>query len=127
MVGSSPYSRGGTISKPWRGLSNDTCRSWDNPSGMHATSDIEPAAEGVRLRRILRKLLRVYRSPRLTPSLEPLGQLVATILSQNTSDINSDRAYNALRTAFSTWEAVLRASPGELAGVIRSGGLAVLK
>ena len=94
---------------------------------MHAMSDIEPAAEGVRLRRILGKLLRVYGSPRLTPSLDPLGELVATILSQNTSDINSDRAYNALRTAFPTWEAVLRASPGELAGVIRSGGLAVLK
>ena len=60
MAGSSRYSRGGTISKPWRGLSNDTYRFWDNPSDMRAMSDIEPTAEGVRLHRILRKLMRVF-------------------------------------------------------------------
>jgi len=94
---------------------------------MRAMSDIEPTAEGVRLHRILGKLARAYGSPRLTPTLDPLGELVATILSQNTSDINSNRVYDALRAAFPTWEAVLQAGAGEVAGVIRSGGLAVLK
>src|SRR5688572_9881102 len=127
MVGSSPYLRGDTISKPWRDPSNGICRSWDNPSVMHATSDNDLTPGDVRLRRILSKLTRVYGSPRYTPSLDPLGELVATILSQHTSDINSNRAYEALRAAFPTWDAVLDASPDELAEVIRCGGLAVLK
>ncbi|HEX2277244.1 MAG TPA: endonuclease III [Candidatus Tectomicrobia bacterium] len=87
----------------------------------------EPTAEGVRLPAILRRLNRSYGSPRWKPTHDPLGELIATILSQNTSDINSDRAYAALVTAYPTWEEVLRASPGDVAGVIRSGGLATLK
>jgi endonuclease-3 len=94
---------------------------------MSAMRDTELRAEGARLHRILRKLERAYGSPRLNPTLDPLGELIATILSQNTSDLNSDRAYAALRSAFPTWEAVLQAPPDELAEVIRSGGLATLK
>ena len=36
---------------------------------------------------------------------DPLEELVATILSQNTNDANSGRAYEALREAFPTWRA----------------------
>ncbi len=50
--------------------------------------------------------------------------LVATILSQNTSDLNSTRAYMALRATYPTWEDVAHADREELAHVIRSGGLA---
>jgi len=50
--------------------------------------------------------------------------LVATILSQNTSDINSTRAYMEMRAAYPTWEEVADADRTELAHVIRSGGLA---
>ena len=53
--------------------------------------------------------------------------LVATILSQNTSDINSARAYQQLRLSYPTWEDVASADPEELADVIRSGGLAAQK
>jgi endonuclease-3 len=53
--------------------------------------------------------------------------LVATILSQNTSDINSARAYRQLRLSYSSWEDVATADPDELADVIRSGGLAAQK
>jgi endonuclease III len=101
--------------------------SWDNPNDMHPTLHHEPAAEGVHLRAILRKLAQVYGSPRWNPSHDPLGELVATILSQNTSDVNSDRAFVALRTAYRTWEEVRQAPPDDLAAVIRSGGLARLK
>ena len=94
---------------------------------MHSTLRHEPSADAVRLRAILRKLEQAYGSPRWTPNHDPLGELVATILSQNTSDVNSDRAYAALRTAFPTWEEVADAQPDALATVIRSGGLAKLK
>lgn len=94
---------------------------------MHSTYDHGAADEGVRLQTLLKKLERVHGRPRWKPTLDPLGELVATILSQNTSDTNSDRAYEALRGAFPTWEAVLQADPDDLVRVIRSGGLASLK
>ena len=47
--------------------------------------------------------------------LDPLEELVVTVLSQNTSDVNRDRAYAAMRRRFPTWEALARADPFDLA------------
>lgn len=94
---------------------------------MHSTLHYEPSADAARLRTMLRNLEQAYGSPRWTPHHDPLGELIATILSQNTSDVNSDRAYAALRAAFPTWDEVADAQPDDLATVIRSGGLAKLK
>ena len=47
-----------------------------------------------------------------------------TVLSQNTSDLNSGRAYRALRERYPGWRDVLEADPAELVEVIRAGGLA---
>lgn len=55
---------------------------------------------------------------------EPLGALVMTILSQHTSDKNSERAYDSLRRRFPEWDSVRAASVPEIADTIRSGGLA---
>jgi endonuclease-3 len=60
-------------------------------------------------------------------SLDPLEELVLTILSQNTSDVNSGRAYEALRDRFPTWESLAAADPEEVAETIKSGGLANVK
>jgi len=94
---------------------------------MRSTLRHEPSADVARLRTMLRQLEQAYGSPRWTPHHDPLGELVATILSQNTSDVNSDRAYAALRATFPTWNEVADAQPDDLATVIRSGGLAKLK
>jgi endonuclease III len=94
---------------------------------MHPTLHHEPTTKARYLRAILKKLEQVYGSPHWSPNHDPLGELVATILSQNTSDVNSDRAFIALRTAYRTWDEVSQAHPDELAAVIRSGGLARLK
>jgi len=59
--------------------------------------------------------------------LDPLEELVVTVLSQNTSDVNRDRAYAALRQRFPTWESLAGGDPFELAGAIRPGGLANVK
>jgi endonuclease-3 len=72
-------------------------------------------------------LAEVYGTPEWRPDGDPLGGLVGTILSQNTSDVNSGRAYDALRQQFPTWEAVREAAPEEIATAIRSGGLAQIK
>jgi endonuclease III len=58
---------------------------------------------------------------------EPLGALVGTILSQHTSDRNSERAYDNLRRVFPTWDQVRNAPVAEIADAIRSGGLADAK
>jgi endonuclease III len=55
---------------------------------------------------------------------DPLGGLIATILSQHTSDTNSDAAYASLRRRFPSWKSVLKASPRQLEEAIRCGGLA---
>jgi endonuclease-3 len=65
--------------------------------------------------------------PEWRPNGDPLGELVATILSQHTSDVNSEHAYRQLRERFPTWEAVRDASVEEVADAIRSGGLAGVK
>lgn len=72
-------------------------------------------------------LAREHGDRKLRPDGDPLGGLIGTVLSQNTSDLNSGRAYTSLRLRFPTWEAV-RAAPREaVADAIRSGGLAEIK
>jgi endonuclease III len=58
---------------------------------------------------------------------DPLEELVLTVLSQHTSDVNAGRAFDSLRARFPTWEAVARAPSAAVADVIRSGGLANIK
>ena len=53
-----------------------------------------------------------------------LDMLVSVILSQATSDANSERTYDALKARFPTWDSVLRAREATLADTIRLGGLA---
>jgi endonuclease-3 len=61
------------------------------------------------------------------PRLDAVSELVLTILSQNTADTNSFRAFTALRARYDSWEAVLAAPTDELVEVIRPGGLAPTK
>ncbi len=56
-----------------------------------------------------------------------LDTLIAIILSQNTSDVNSHKAYQALRATYPTWEDVAAADPEELTETIRVGGLPAQK
>lgn len=73
------------------------------------------------------RLLAHYGEPPIKPQQPPLDELIQTILSQNTSDVNSGRAYASLREAFPTWESVRDADTGAVAEAIRSGGLARVK
>lgn len=61
------------------------------------------------------------------PRLDAASELVLTILSQNTADTNSFRAFTALRARYAGWEEVLAAPTDELIEVIRPGGLAPTK
>ena len=61
------------------------------------------------------------------PRVDAVSELVLTILSQNTADTNSFRAFTALRDRYANWDAVLAAPTDELEDVIRPGGLAPTK
>ena len=77
--------------------------------------------------RVLDRLRTHYGPPRVHRRLPPLDELVLTILSQNTSDRNCERAYAAMRERFPTWEEVRDAPTAELERVLRPGGLAAQK
>ena len=87
--------------------------------------------ENRRRRDTLRKvdrLLEAHFGARDEPTRrDPLDELVRTILSQNTNDVNSHRAYASLRERFPTWDAVMCAQRDTLEGVLRPGGLARTK
>jgi len=72
-------------------------------------------------------LIQQYGQHEWRPRLDPLSELIFTILSQNTSDVNRDRAWNRLKERFPSWESVLAADAAELAEAIRPGGLANVK
>ncbi len=77
-----------------------------------------------RANRIHEKLLETFGEPTWRNPLPPIDELVSTILSQNTNDINRDRAFTALREQFPTWESVRDAKQDEVIAAIRRAGLA---
>jgi endonuclease-3 len=94
------------------------------PSGpAQATEPPSPAT----VRRILRRLAGAF-GP-LDPPLcrDPVEELILTVLSQNTNDVNRDRAFAAMRARWPSWEALASAAEPDLVDAIRPGGLANTK
>ena len=58
---------------------------------------------------------------------DPLDELVYTVLSQHTSDANTDRTFARLKSRFPDWPAVRHATPEAVADAIRLGGLSRIK
>jgi endonuclease-3 len=71
-------------------------------------------------------LLAEYGEPEWHPR-DPVASLVNTILSQNTNDVNRDRAFDQMRERLPTWEAVRDAPLEELTDAVRPAGLAPTK
>lgn len=78
-------------------------------------------------REVSRRLYEFYGDPVWRGPLAPIDELVSTILSQNTNDVNRDRAFDRLRERFPTWEAVRDAPEEEVIEAIRVAGLAKQK
>ncbi|HRI55904.1 MAG: endonuclease III [Anaerolinea sp.] len=72
-------------------------------------------------------LLHVYGHPDWRPDFPPMEELILTILSANTSDVNSGRAFQRLKGAYPDWQAVLDAPLPELVDVIRPAGMGPTK
>jgi endonuclease III len=73
---------------------------------------------------IQRRLRAVQGSFVPKPRLPVIDEIIATVLSQHTSDRNSERAFAQLKAKFPAWERVLDAEPHQVAEAIRSGGIA---
>jgi len=77
----------------------------------------------VSIRQILNWLREEYGVPEWQPDGDPVSVLVQTILSQNTSDTNSRKAFVSLLASFGSWENVANADVGAVERAIRHGGL----
>jgi endonuclease-3 len=77
-----------------------------------------------RAEQICKRLLAAYGQPVWRNPMPPIDELVSTILSQNTNDINRDRAFKELRRRFPTWEGVRDAKTKDVVAAIRTAGLA---
>ncbi len=98
------------------------CRSEGEAGPSSAEADTRARAA-----RVYQRLLAAYGEPAWRAKYQPMDELVLTFLSQNTSDVNSGRSFEALKARYPTWDAVLAAPTAELAETIRSGGLALQK
>ena len=79
------------------------------------------------MRVVVVRLDEAYGRPVLAPRLPPVGELVYTVLSQNTADVNTDRTYAELRRRFPTWSDVRDAPVDEVEQAIALGGLSHVK
>jgi len=75
-----------------------------------------------RINWIAQKLVDAY-GPQSIPRQDPVETLVLTILSQNTTDTNRDRAFCSLIETFGDLDKVAEASMDDIASAIRHGGL----
>jgi endonuclease III len=76
---------------------------------------------------IIARLRADYGEPEWRPHGDATAELVLTLLSQNTSDSNSGRAFSRLLQRFPDWQSVIEAPLPEVEDAIRPGGLAPTK
>src|SRR5258708_25418578 len=76
---------------------------------------------------VSRALADLYGFPTWRQHLPPVDELIDTILSQNTSDINRDKAFDQLKARFPTWEEVRDAPLEQVIDMIRPAGLSQTK
>ena len=123
-------------SRPSRSKWSSTCSIASPPTSdqpapaacyNRAMTTATATSAAARLPAILAALEEAYGRPEWRPTGEPLAELIQTILSQHTSDINSGRAYRSLMARFPDFAAVRDAPHAEVADAIRSGGLAEIK
>lgn len=97
------------------------------PATSTSAESAESEAVDPHLARIYQLLVAAYGVPPWEADGDALGGLIATVLSQHTSDVNSGRAYAQLIARFPSWAAVRDAPTEAVADAIRMGGLAQIK
>lgn len=80
-----------------------------------------------KIRKILLLLQSAYGKPPRFSRTEPVDELIRTVLSQNTTDKNSLKAFAVLKKTFKSWKGLLRADTARISRLIRHAGLADIK
>jgi endonuclease-3 len=93
----------------------------------YTLSSVELAEKKRQVKYVTQNLEATYGIPINDNPDDPLAELILTILSQSTTDINSRRAFESLKKRFPDWESVRRARLSSIAAAIKSGGLANAK
>lgn len=86
--------------------------------------DVERETQMQKYRNVYQQLLDSYGRATWRQHLPPVDELVSTILSQSTSDINRDKGFCALKARFPDWESVMNAPESDVIDAIRPAGLA---
>ncbi len=73
------------------------------------------------------RLLASFGKPERRPLRSPLDELILTVLSQNTTDVNSLAAFQRLKNRFPKWHMLLSASYKEVLDTIKTAGLGPTK
>ena len=68
-----------------------------------------------------------YGRPTLSPRYPAVDELIFTVLSQNTADVNTERTFTSLKARFPDWTSVRDGSAEEIEEAIALGGLAHTK
>ena len=84
----------------------------------------KPSSPGVEIALVQERLNSIYGPIVWRPRMVALDELIFTVLTQHTSDLNAGRAYDSLRKKLPTWGEVIEADTVMVANAIRSGGLA---
>ncbi len=95
--------------------------------GEGAAAAAPPSVDAAIVRQVHRRLARRFGPLDPPVRRDPVEELVLTVLSQNTSDVNRDRAFAGLRERFPTWDALADADEADVAEAIRPGGLSRTK
>lgn len=73
---------------------------------------------------IISRLAERYGLFEQVPRYDALDELIFTVLTQHTSDLNAGRAFDRLRELIPSWRAVMVAPDAEIAAAIHHGGMA---
>ncbi len=91
------------------------------------TQESDPARTLLTMEEIVERLSAYYGEPAWRPHGDAMAELVLTLLSQNTADYNSGRAFSRLLQRFPDWPSVMEAPLDAVEDAIRPGGLAPTK
>jgi len=78
----------------------------------------------VKYRTVLRCLQKHYGAIDWRPKMEILDELIFTVLTQHTSDLNAEKAFKNLKSVYPNWTDVVETRNEELEATIKRGGLA---
>ena len=100
-----------------------------SPVGTHVPASTPELIEQSRMKAsaVCDLLIQQYGDRISERRIPPMDELVLTILSQHTNDVNMMRAFESLKKTYSTWEDVLEAPQDELGAAIKSSGMYNLK